>query len=110
MNRCIWIIGGTSEGRGLVKELAALDIEIYVSVATLYGAGLIEEHNNVKVLPERMDLTAMCSFLAEHKPDCVIDATHPYATVVTQTVKEACALNNTEYPYCLKRRLLLRFA
>ena len=91
MNRRIWIIGGTSEGRGLVKELAALDIEIYVSVATLYGAGLIEEHNNVKVLPERMDLTAMCSFLAEHKPDCVIDATHPYATVVTQTVKEACA-------------------
>lgn len=97
MNRRIWIIGGTSEGRGLVKELAALDIEIYVSVATLYGAGLIEEHNNVKVLPERMDLTAMCSFLSEHKPDCVIDATHPYATVVTQTVKEACALNNTEY-------------
>ena len=37
MNRRIWIIGGTSEGRGLVKELAALDIEIYVSVATLYG-------------------------------------------------------------------------
>ena len=55
----------------------------------MYGAGLIDEHNNVKVLPERMDLTAMCSFLAQHKPDCVIDATHPYATVVTQTVKRS---------------------
>lgn len=97
MNRRIWIIGGTSEGRGLVKELAQLDIEIYVSVATMYGAKLIEQHSNVKVLPERMDLAAMQAFLAEHQPDCVIDATHPYATVVTQTVKEACALSGTEY-------------
>lgn len=97
MNRRIWIIGGTSEGRGLVKELAQLDIEIYVSVATMYGAKLIEQHSNVKVLPERMDLAAMQAFLAEHQPDCVIDATHPYATVVTQTIKEACALSGTEY-------------
>lgn len=97
MNRRIWIIGGTSEGRGLVKELAQLDIEIYVSVATMYGAKLIEQYSNVKVLPERMDLAAMQAFLAEHQPDCVIDATHPYATVVTQTVKEACALSGTEY-------------
>lgn len=97
MNRRIWIIGGTSEGRGLVKELAQLDMEIYVSVATMYGAKLIEQHSNVKVLPERMDLAAMQAFLAEHQPDCVIDATHPYATVVTQTVKEACALSGTEY-------------
>lgn len=97
MNRRIWIIGGTSEGRGLVKELAQLDIEIYVSVATTYGAGLIEQHGNVKVLPERMDLPAMQKFISEHQPDCVIDATHPYATVVTQTVKKACEVSGTEY-------------
>ena len=97
MNRRIWIIGGTSEGRGLVKELAQLDIEIFVSVATTYGAKLIEWHSNVKVLPERMDLAAMQAFIAGHKPDCVIDATHPYATVVTQTVKDACASTGTEY-------------
>ena len=64
MNRRIWIIGGTSEGRGLVKELAQLDIEIFVSVATIYGAKLIEQHSNVKVLPERMDLAAMQAFIA----------------------------------------------
>ena len=71
MNRRIWIIGGTSEGRGLVKELAALDIEIYVSVATLYGAGLIEKHNNVKVLPERMDLTAMWKYFKMETSICL---------------------------------------
>lgn len=97
MNRRIWIIGGTSEGRGLVKELAQLNITIYVSVVTLYGAKLIEEHQNVQVLPERMDLPAMQKFINEHHPDCVIDATHPYATIVTQTVKKACALTDTEY-------------
>ena len=101
MNRRIWIIGGTSEGRGLVKELAQLDIEIFVSVVTTYGAKLIEQHSNVKVLPERMDLDAMQAFIAEHHPDCVIDATHPYATVVTQTVKEACAAATAVPWWCM---------
>lgn len=97
MKPVIWIIGGTSEGRNLLKSLAALDVEIYVSVATDYGASLIEKQDNVKIMVARMNLEAMCAFLREHRPDCVVDATHPYATVVTATVKEACDLENCKY-------------
>lgn len=97
MKPVIWVIGGTSEGRNLLKALADLDIHIYVSVATEYGAGLIGKQDNITVVAERMDVAAMRSFLQEHKPDCVIDATHPYATIVTATVKEACQKENTEY-------------
>ena len=42
MKPVIWLIGGTSEGRRLIKELAKLPVELYVSVATDYGASLIE--------------------------------------------------------------------
>lgn len=97
MKQVIWLIGGTSEGRKLIKELADLDIEIYVSVATEYGASLIEPQSNVTVMAKRMDLEAMCSFLKEKQPCFVVDATHPYATIVTETVQEACRREDCKY-------------
>lgn len=97
MKEVVWLIGGTSEGRRLIKELADLDIEIYVSVATEYGASLIEPQANVTVMAKRMDLEAMCSFLKEKRPHFVVDATHPYATIVTETVQEACRREDCEY-------------
>lgn len=93
----IWLIGGTSEGRRLIKELANYPVRIYASVATEYGAGLIEPQANLTVMAQRMDLAAMKAFLQEKQPACVIDATHPYATIVTATVQEACKAMDTEY-------------
>ncbi len=97
MKPVIWLIGGTSEGRALIKALANFDVQLYVSVATEYGAELIEPQDNLTVLAERMDLAKMRQFLQVHNPACVIDATHPYATIVTATVQEACALENAKY-------------
>mgnify|MGYP000299565794 FL=1 len=97
MRQVIWLIGGTSEGRRLIKELADLDIDIFVSVATEYGASLIEPQSNVTVMAKRMDLEAMCSFLKEKQPCFVVDATHPYATIVTETVQEACRREDCKY-------------
>lgn len=97
MSPLIWLIGGTSEGRALIRELGKLPVELYVSVATEYGASLITPQPRLTVLAERMDLEAMRAFLRAKRPTCVIDATHPYATIVTATVKEACAAEQTEY-------------
>lgn len=97
MKPVIWLIGGTSEGRALIKALANFNVELFVSVATDYGAELIERQDNLTILAERMDLEKMRAFLQDHKPDCVIDATHPYATIVTATVQKACALESTKY-------------
>ena len=97
MKPVIWLIGGTSEGRALIKALANFNVELFVSVATDYGAELIEKQDNLMILAERMDLEKMRAFLQEHKPACVIDATHPYATIVTATVQKACALESTKY-------------
>lgn len=97
MKPVIWLIGGTSEGRNLIKALADLDIQIYVSVATEYGAELIDEQPNVTVMAARMQLTEMQEFIRQHKPDYVVDATHPYATIVTETVRTACENEHCNY-------------
>lgn len=97
MQPVIWLIGGTTEGRNLIKALSEVNVKIFVSVATEYGATLIGKQNNVHVIAERMDFMTMQKFIQDHSPDCVIDATHPYATIVTKTVQEACKATATEY-------------
>lgn len=93
----IWLIAGTSEGRNLIRALAGSEVDIIASVATEYGASIIEPQRNLKVLSGRMNLAAMEDFISANKPDCVIDATHPYAVVVTKTVKTACDAANCRY-------------
>lgn len=93
----IWLIAGTSEGRSLIKALADVEVDIIASVATEYGASIIEPQHNLKVIVGRMNLAAMEEFIEANKPDCVIDATHPYAVVVTKTVKSACDAASCRY-------------
>ena len=92
----IWIVGGTSEARQLIIELAKLEVLIYVSVATEYGAGLIKKSDNILVSAERKDYAAMFNFIKEVKPNLIIDATHPYATIVTENLKNAAKDTNCE--------------
>ena len=102
MKPVIWLIGGTSEGRALIKAMADLDVDLFVSVATDYGAELIEAQDNLTIMAERMDLAKMRTFLQNHQPACVIDATHPYAAIVTATVQEACACEGAKYVRLLR--------
>ena len=98
MKHVLWLVAGTTEGRKLATALAAFpDMEIYVSVATAYGAALLPQLPQVKILQQRMDAGAMRKFLQEQKPELVLDATHPYATVVTQTLQQACRKEQVEY-------------
>lgn len=97
MSLAIWIAGGTTEGRKLAEYLAGRPLAVYVSVATAYGASLIPKAPNITVIVQRMDYGTMASFMTERHIDLVVDATHPYAEVVTENVKKACAVTSTEY-------------
>ena len=81
------IFGGTSEGRELSQALAEAGAEVVVSVISEVGA---EEQGvfrgvQVEVGPkEADDIRAMIS-----DADMVIDATHPYAVIVTDNIRRA---------------------
>ena len=95
----IVIFGGTTEGRALSRRLAALGAETVVCVATPYGAEEQGQADGVTVLTGRKS-AAEKQALLQGAALCV-DATHPYATRVTQSVKAACAAAGVPY-----RRLL----
>lgn len=87
------IFGGTTEGRVLAERAAALGAEVTVSVATELGAEELAGLPGVRTLAGRLDQSAMESLLCGF--DRCVDATHPYAKIVTATVRAACEKTGT---------------
>lgn len=93
----ILIFGGTTEGRELGQILSENNFQITLLVATEYGKNIVSENENLKVLSGRYDENKIMDFLEENDFSFVIDATHPYATIVTENIKNACGKTKTKY-------------
>lgn len=92
----IVIFGGTTEGRRLVETLAGTNVPVWVSVATEYGAHLLPEAENVHVHTGRMDEEEMAAFLEKASASLVLDATHPYAAIVSENISRAAKACHVE--------------
>lgn len=93
----VLIFGGTIEGRALVERLQTFDIMLHVCVVTDYGAGLLPERENICKHVGRLDMGAISELISEIKPVCCVDATHPYAQIVTENVAAVCEKMSCPY-------------
>ena len=91
------VFAGTFEGRRLVELIAGRGLEITVCVATDYGETLLGAHPDVQIKSGRMNADEMEAFLSRERFDLCVDATHPYAALVTENVCAACVKSNTAY-------------
>ena len=87
------VIAGTSEATDLIAVLPEQDC-VTAFAATEYGKTILEgQHCTVRV--GRLDADGFR--FALRGMDAVIDASHPFAQVVTETVRQVCA--ELELPY-----------
>lgn len=93
----ICVFAGTSEGRRLVEFLSNKEAKILACVATDYGEALLDDAKNLEISAKRMNADEMEALFSNRKFDLVIDATHPYASIVTENVMLACSRTGTEY-------------
>ena len=107
----IVIFGGTTEGRQLAEYLVQLNRKqekteavIHVCVASEYGAQVLPEAEEIKVHIGRLEQADMQEFLQEVQADICVDATHPYAVIVTQNIYRAC--KEVDVPYIRVRRVM----
>lgn len=102
----IVIFAGTTEGRRLSEILADAGIAHTVCVATEYGEIVMREQTDaeaagakeqplVSLHRGRMDRKQMEEFLRNEGYEIVVDATHPYAKVVTENLRGAVATLQT---------------
>ncbi|MCD7981934.1 MAG: precorrin-6A/cobalt-precorrin-6A reductase, partial [Clostridiales bacterium] len=96
-DRQILIFAGTREGRELAEFLTEQRIPALVCVATDYGEELLQPNAYVHARKGRMDETEMEELLREMRPPAVIDATHPYAALVTENIQRACEQEHISY-------------
>lgn len=85
----ILIFGGTTEGRIISQVLSCNNIKCDLCVATEYGEQVLKESENVNVHVGRMSLSEMQEFYRSKKTKIIIDATHPYATVVSENIRQS---------------------
>ena len=93
----ICIFAGTSEGRSLIEALTGRGAAITACVATEYGEVLLGQRSDVRILAGRMNMEEMTALLRNEAFDVVVDATHPYADVVTQNIAAACREVDANY-------------
>lgn len=100
----ILIFAGTTEGRKLSESLAVSGINHTLCVATEYGEIVLKENSFMTVHRGRMDEEQIREFIQNGKFEAVVDATHPYANIVTNNIKSA--MEEMNIPYLrLKREL-----
>lgn len=84
------IFGGTTEGRKLAKFCGEHKIQTVVCVVSEYGEMLVPESPSVRVIRKALEKGEMEALFVAEKPSLVLDATHPYARVVTENVTQVC--------------------
>ena len=98
----ILIFAGTTEGRKLSEHLAVAGIRHTLCVATEYGKIVLKEHPFRKIHKGRMNQEEIKSYIEKGDFGVVVDATHPYAQVITQNIKNA--MKEMDVPYLRLKR------
>ena len=86
----VLLFGGTTEGRELASWLANRPgVDVVAYSATEYGGSLVEAGKHLQSRVERLDADAMRAVMEQGGFACVVDATHPYADLVTANIATA---------------------
>ena len=86
----ILLFAGTSEGRRLSERMEQEKIPACACVATEYGETLLPEGEFVRKMAGRLTEAEMEALMRREEFSQVVDATHPYAAVVSENIRAAC--------------------
>lgn len=98
------VFAGTVEGHELARHGAEAGYlqQMDFFVATDYGAEVLTDVEGIRVIEGRMDRDQMRAVLKEEGYGLVIDATHPYASQVTENIRSAADAAEVTYVRLLR--------
>ena len=87
----VWILSGTSDGPVIVNKLLKLNYVVFVSVVTHKASKSYVENSKLHIITGKLnDSSEIINFIEKNKINYVIDATHPFALIISQNLDEAC--------------------
>lgn len=79
MDKKIFLIAGTEDGRKLAEFLLGRGFDVTASVVSDYGRKLLETCAGIKINDKPLDSDELEKILREGSFSCLVDASHPYA-------------------------------
>jgi len=87
----VWILSGTSDGPTLVKKLLKLNYIVFVSVVTYKASKSYAKNSKLHIITGKLnDSNEIINFIEKNKITYVVDATHPFALMISENLNKAC--------------------
>lgn len=93
----VWLIGGTTESATIAQLLAVQEIPTIITVTTPNSVALYPQIPLFQVMVGKMDLSQITLFLRQQQIIAVVDASHPFATAISQNAMAATKELNIPY-------------
>ena len=89
------VFAGTNEGRILCEFLTGHHITVTACVASEYGSMCLDGISGLTIKEGRLSEHEIGELISDY--DYIVDATHPYASVITENIKEAAGKQKKDY-------------
>ena len=92
----VWILSGTSDGPVIVNRLLELNYSVFATVLTYKAGQAYIENPKLHIITGKLsNKYEIINFIKKNKIKCVVDATHPFAVIISKNLKDACKEINT---------------
>ncbi|PTN09263.1 precorrin-6A reductase [Mangrovibacterium marinum] len=92
----IWIIGGTSDANRLAERIRSEGHRVLISTTTAYGSQLAALQN-FEIMEQQLSESDMEQLLTDTAISVVVDASHPFAELVSTQAMAVCARMKRPY-------------
>ncbi len=87
----VWILSGTSDGPAIANRLLELNYSVFASVLTYKAGQAYIENPKLHIITGKLNnKDEVINFINKNKITCVIDATHPFAVIISKNLNNAC--------------------
>ena len=92
----VWILSGTSDGPLIANRLLKLNYSVFASVLTYRAAQSYTKNPKLHIITGKLkSRDEIINFIKEYKIKCVVDASHPFAVIISKNLNDACKEINT---------------
>ena len=87
----VWILSGTSDGPVIANMLLKLNYSVFASVLTYKAGQAYIENSKLHIITGKLNnKDQIINFIKKNKIKCVVDATHPFAVIISKNLTNAC--------------------
>jgi len=87
----VWILSGTSDGPVIANMLLELNYSVFASVLTYKAGQAYIENPKLHIITGKLNnKDQIINFINKNKITCVVDATHPFAVIISKNLNNAC--------------------